>query len=157
MRHLTLVFGAILSLTAAQVAFGAFGEDFSFDTNGAGANPPGGVTVMDTFDWAPGNSLAVRGNTAINNFIAGAGDTTFDLYYQAKLSQLQINGGNVANLFNLSGVGADELTVVAGFTENVTFANGPAGIAQFGLAAGTPSYLDIYYSPKNASDLAGQN
>src|SRR5262245_10086211 len=97
---------AILCLGTFQLATAV--ESFHFDSNGPGANLPGSLLTMDTFDWGPGNALAVGRNTAVANYLAGAGPTTFELFYQAQLSSLRLGGGGQP-LPNL-GPGGYELT-----------------------------------------------
>lgn len=123
-----------------------------FDPDGD-APSANGIDI-DTFDWAPGNGLAVNGNTAISNFLLGSGSTTFDYFYQAKLANLQLGGANVTPA-NLGPGGANELTLVAGISQTITFANGTTTVSSL-AASPTINYFQIYFDPtRDANDLAG--
>jgi len=63
--------------TGAQAA----GFDANFDPTGTGST---GLLVSG-FDWSPTSFLARGGMTAIRNFVAGTGPTTFDAFTHATL------------------------------------------------------------------------
>lgn len=175
MKTKLLMMFAVVGVTLlSSSAFGLV-DNFTFDPDGV----PGGLAPIPqtkTFDWAVDNALAVGSSTAINNFVLNAGDggtrpTTFNLYYQARLSGLfNVSGGNVTP----AGTGTvREYTIVAGFQENVIAVFGPPGTpgntAQFastGVAHGSgpvdaagnlaANYAELYYdTPANAVPLTG--
>jgi len=149
-----------MGLTAWAVGSSARADFFTFDPDGpAGPNP---ATVINAFDPSPGNALAKGGVTAINNFVAGSGSTTFQLYYQASMGALVASSGGS---FTPTGMGTPgtpgsifELTVVGSVTEQVTGVVG--GTANFQVAAvqSPDSFLQIYHGTGgtfNANNLAG--
>jgi len=101
----------LLALAVAS-SFGVVGmaqaDPIIFDPTGT-AGAVGDITDVNTFDWLPGNALALGSvPTAVGN--------TFDLLFQANLGVL-INTGGVPVYLN--GTGGNYFTVVAGFGEKV--------------------------------------
>jgi hypothetical protein len=154
--------GAIMAgFVAAAMGLGASSaqavDSFKFDPDGAGSS--GTINNVASFDYAPGNALAVGGGTAIANFLGGGSGEAikFNSYIQAKLVGLLNSGNNNVTPAGITN-GDFELTVVAGFREKVNFAF--PGVAGFGLTGetgpGIPNFFEIYYdSTPDASDLAG--
>lgn len=146
MRRSTL--GALIA--GAFIVAGSAHAGLVLDLNGAAA---GGVIQADALDWAPTSFLALGGNTAIANFAAGKGPTTFDVLTHAKLTGYKPTGG--ATYTGLPGFGG-EITMVARYTENVVgFTGGAFPTAQFqSTGAG---WIEFYYSGSDANDLTGGN
>jgi len=123
-------------------------------------DPDGGGTdaaiTIGSLDWKVGNSLAVGGNTAVKNFLAGSGDTTFQVYFQAKLGNFLDSGGNT---INTTGLNTNyEYTVVGALREKITGASlvGGVGVATLGFVSGPENFIRIYYdTAQNSNDLAG--
>lgn len=142
------------ALAAGVMAGTAAAAPLAFDPDGPGLDPV--VNNVTGLDWAPGNALSIGGNTAVFNFLSGAGPTEFDTVYHASLASLQTTTGP----FTPAGLNtAYEITVVAGFREDVvaaSFVPGPGlGTATFVGVPG-PSWVEIYYDTAvNANDLAG--
>lgn len=154
---------AALSLGLSSPAHAApitFGFDSDSTLNLDGGNDEGFEEVA-AFDWKVGNALALEGNTAIHTFLAtgGAVKTPFDVFYQASLAALLDENGDP--LFTSVTTGLNQLTIVAGFTEQVRSFNGTPGTAgasaSFELAAAqNVNYLQIYWDDTtDASDLHG--
>lgn len=128
---------------------------FTFDPEGLSGAGSDVAQQAATFDWAVDNGLAVGGNTAISNFVSGAGTTTFATYLQTTLANVfDINNASVG----LAGLNTDyEFTLVARIPQQVT-AVAPAGgqvVATFTLAPGE-TYLELYAdSSPDADSLAG--
>ena len=154
--------GAWAALAALVVGVASAGTsaraDFLFNPQGDG-NPANNFDV-NSIDAASGNALAKGGVTAIN---AGPGNT-FQLYYQASVSDLVLTNGATFTPPGLGSPGAPgatyELTIVASVTEVVTSVNVASGTATFAVAPGQSanSFLKIYYGSGaafNASPLAG--
>ena len=71
-KHLAVVtFSAAFAMPLVAQA-----ELFTFDPTGGGA----GTANLALIDQAPGSALAEGGVTAINNFLAGSGNTNFTLH-----------------------------------------------------------------------------
>lgn len=123
-----------------------------FDADG-GAD---GFVPVSTFDFLPGNALGDGGVTAVTNYLGGAGPTTFDLLYQARLGALT-NGGPPLVIPGLNT--SFEITAVLGLTERVqaVVPIGPGFVATFDLPpAPTINFVRLYYDTGlNANDLAG--
>lgn len=136
----TLLAASILCAMAgsAQAAF-------TFDANGAGAG--GQVLGVTTFDWLPGNALAVNGNPS--GGLATGDQVT--LLYQANLGTLT-DGTNP--LFLNNGSSGFFFTAVAGFNETATVTNG--GLNASFVDAGGTSFFRIYANTTaNGNNLAG--
>jgi hypothetical protein len=130
----------------------------TFDPDGDGPLAP---IDLGAFDWGPTSFLAYGGNTAIVEWVITAGDCdftgcTFDVLTQARLIGTLDPDGNVNTP---DGLGTTfEITLVARFTETVTFAaggGGPGTIATFDSVPDT-GFLQIYYdSSPDAVDVSG--
>lgn len=134
------------TLLAASLMCAAAGAQatiaISFDPDGDGA---GALTNIVTFDWAPGNALAIDGNP---NGGLQTGDT-ITLLYQANLSTITNTGGGIAFA---NGTGGFFFTAVAGFNETATVDG--SGNVTFTAAAG-PSWFKIYATNALGDNLAG--
>lgn len=152
-----LLFGAL----AVALSFGSSaraGTVLSFDPDGLGAEAT--ITDFLGFDWLPGNALADRGNQAVANFIAGAGDTTFELYYHAKIFNVPpFAGGSLLTEAGPRNAPLNsEYTIVTAFREEVVDVTSAGGTttAKFDLVAGAPNFLEVWYdSTPDADDLSG--
>jgi MYXO-CTERM domain-containing protein len=126
----------------------------TLDPDGAGSDA---AITIGSLDWKVGNSLAVGGNQAVKNFLAGnTADTTFQVYFQAKLGNFLDAGGNTVATTGLNT--AYEYTVVGALQERITGAAliGGVGVATLGFVPGGENYIKIYYdTANNANDLAG--
>jgi hypothetical protein len=142
-KHLTI--GTLSAALAMPLV--AQAELFTFDPTGGG----GGIANLALIDQAPGSALAEGGVTAINNFLAGAGDTNFTLRYQANLSAIQFANTSIG--FS-NGTGGNFFSFVAGFGETVTNVSG--GTASFGFDASNPvNFFNMYASNSIADNLSG--
>jgi len=143
-----------LKLLGAAVAMAVAGgaqatTAILFDTNGVAA---GGAISVATFDWNPGNALAVdAAPLAIN-----PGSTSFTLYAQAALGSFIDSTNNI-----ISGTGLNssfEITYQTGFAESGTSVVLPGiGInAIFSPGAGPVNFFNIYYDTTlNANEVTG--
>jgi len=151
--------GLMACVVGAALAGPSARADFQFSPQG-----DGNTFTITGFDPSPGNALAQGGQSAIANFVAGSGDTSFQLYYQASLTALIGPGG----AFTPPGLGTPgsptsptyEITFAGSVTEVVTGVNLATGVVSFGLAGTqrTQSGLSIYYGTGaafNSDNLAG--
>jgi hypothetical protein len=144
-KHLTI--GTLSAALAMPLV--AQAELFTFDPTGGG----GGIANAALLDQAPGSALAQGGVTAINNFLAGAGDTSFTLRYQANLSAVQFADTSIA--FG-NGTGGNFFTFVAGFGETVVAASAVTGNATFQFDATNPvNFFNMYASNSIGNNLTG--
>ena len=126
------------------------GQIINFDANGAGG---GGSKKVETFDFNPGNVLAVDGGSP-GGVPPAVGDFQ-DLYYQARLGSFT-NGGVV----NFPGLNTNfEFTIVAGFTEEIAVSAGGivAGVLA-GVADQNVNFFEIWFNDTAATfadNLAG--
>ena len=125
-----------------------------FDPDGGGSLP---AINVGTFDWGPTSFLALNGQQAITNFIGSggacpAGSCSFEILSQAKLIGTLSPSGSVNTP---TGLGTTfEITMVARFTETVTFANAALGLATFQASPG--GFLEMYFdAPADSNDLTG--
>jgi hypothetical protein len=144
-KHLTIgTLSAALALPLVAQA-----ELFTFDPTGGG----GGTANVALIDQAPGSALAQGGVTAINNFLAGSGSTSFTLHYQANLSAMQFADTSIA--FG-NGSGGNFFTFVAGFGERVVGASSYPGTASFQFDASNPTnFFNMYASNSIGNNLTG--
>jgi hypothetical protein len=141
---LVAVLGVPVATPAAPILFDPDGA-------GAGASP---VTIGG-LDWAVGNALAINGNQAVANFLAGSGSTNFEVRYQAQLSGYIDLGGTTIQPAGITG-GQYEITVVARFFETVVNATAGGQVTLGRAADQTGSTFEIYFdSNPNANNLAG--
>jgi hypothetical protein len=119
--------------------------------------------ALQTLDWLPGNSIAVGGVTAVENFVAGTGSTQFTFFYQAKLGTFVEIGDPSPNVMP----DGTELTIVVGLREQVIGVAGTPGgagtTATFRRVADpTLDFLEVYYDDGSgllvdeANNLIGQ-
>jgi hypothetical protein len=125
--------------TALAWASPAKADTILFDTNGAGA---GGVVAVDTFDWAPGNSILQEDVNAL-----GVPTGTGTLLYQANLSTL-LQGVPGVPVFS-NGTGGNFFTAVAAFDVAIA----PGGVFYTVIPGG--GTLQIYATAAPGNDLAG--
>jgi hypothetical protein len=148
-----------------------------FDPDGSGSNfTP--IPDVNTFEWLPGNTLAVGGVAAINDFLGpdgiapgdpgDTGDgviTPFQAVSQSHLGGVLALSGQV-DLPGLNGIPPDaspfEITLVSSFAEKVTDVNnnipdsGPKASFVYDSTSDLPNFFEIYFQDgTNASDLAG--
>jgi hypothetical protein len=144
-KHLAVVtFSAAFAMPLVAQA-----ELFTFDPTGGGA----GTANLALIDQAPGSALAEGGVTAINNFLAGSGNTNFTLHYQANLSAIQFADTSIG--FS-NGTGGNFFTFVAGFGETVVGASPFPGTASFQFDAANPvNFFNMYASNSIGNNLTG--
>jgi hypothetical protein len=146
-RLATLVLTTLFALAFAGSVQGATNV-IRWDRDGAGVEF--GTVDVKSFGWETGNALSVQGNQAVANFLAGAGDTTFALYYQTRLVNVVDSGGTTINQVSAN----SEITLVAMAQERVIGVVG--GVAVFANDPSAPTFFEVYYgAPKNANFLAG--
>src|SRR5262249_20345520 len=98
-----------LALAAVVVALGAAvsvpsarADTVLFNPTGGGfgAGQTGNIFNVASFAYDNGNTIAIGGQTAINNFLAGAGPTTFQLVFQSTLGAVNASNslGNVISI-----------------------------------------------------------
>jgi len=139
--------GVALGLSAGAQA----GVQFDADGTGGATGP----IDLGQLGWSTTSAVAVGGNTAIANFIAGTGPTTFNVLTQARLvdTTSQTSVPNTPNGLN----SLYEITMTAVFQERVVavIPTGPGtGIAVFSTT-GT-GLLQIYFdSTINSDALTG--
>ncbi|HVW65638.1 MAG TPA: PEP-CTERM sorting domain-containing protein [Nitrosospira sp.] len=144
-KHLTI--GTLSAALAMPLV--AQAELFTFDPTGSGA----GTANVALIDQAPGSALAQGGVTAINNFLAGSGSTSFTLHYQANLSSMQFEDTSIAFA---NGSGGNFFTFVAGFGERVVGAQPYPGTATFAFDASNPvNFFNMYASNAIGNNLTG--
>ena len=118
---------------------------FTFDTNGAAVG--GAVNGVTTFDWLPGNALAVGGNPSGG---LASGDSV-TLLYQANLGTVT----DGTNGLYLNGSNGFYFTAVAGFGEIATVTNGGLDVS-FAMDPAATSFLYVYANTTASGDnLAG--
>ena len=149
--RLTAVVLAII--LALSVAASVQADPFTFDPDGGG----GAATAQstNTFDYQPGNALAVGGQTSVASFISTGTGTTFSTLFQARLGSIlsptnaDITPASLNNTF--------EITIVSRFQETTNFATTAAGgIASFTLVPGGVNFIEVYFDPTpDANSLAG--
>lgn len=143
MRRYTKLLAAAVFACTASTTFAA--ETIQFDPDGGGA---GSAVDALTFDWSPGNALAIGGNPSGG---LATGDKT-QLLYQANLGIVTNENGQTT--FS-NGGGGSFFTAVAGFTEIATVTNGGATV-NFALDPSASSFLYIYRNTTGIGDnLAG--
>lgn len=142
MRTHTKLIAATVLAWSAGTALAA--DVINFDPNGTS----GATTIQAaTFDWAPGNALAVGGNPSGG---LATGDATY-LLYQANLGVITDGGGNTVYANGLSG---NTFTAVAGFGEIATVSNGGATV-NFAIDPAATTFLYIYDTGAIGNNLAG--
>jgi hypothetical protein len=146
----SLSFG-VVRVFAILVAFGSIARaDFIFDPDGT-ANPTNPAFSIRGFDPSPGNALGQGEITAINNFVAGSGPTTFQLNYQANIGGLFSSAGGTFTPNGLGTPGAPnstfELTLVGSVTEQITGVNLATNTVNYAVAPvqANNSILQMYY------------
>jgi hypothetical protein len=126
-----------------------------------GGFTPGNVTIT-SFGWGSGDALAVASITS--GGIVGVG-STFQLYYQTKLTSFNNSGGAISNPAGFGASNGYQITEIATFTEVVTSLSSNA--VTFGLAGTQASgnLVKIYWqdlaaagaTPANADTGSGYN
>ena len=138
---------------AAPFATYAAPVTLQFDPTGAG-NTTGAAVTVAMIDQTVGSALAVGGNTAVQNFLAGSGDTGFTLYYQANLGTMS-DGASPAPVFT-NGNGGNYFTFVAGFGEKVAGAEAYPGTSSFVLDSSNPVNYFQMYANSGGNNLTGE-
>ncbi|RMF30268.1 MAG: hypothetical protein D6759_12290, partial [Chloroflexi bacterium] len=150
----TLAAGAVsLAMAAAGIGTASAGTiPVLFDPTGSGG--ANGILV-DTFDWAPGNALAV-GSVPLSQ--DPNNPTPFTLLAQAKLSTLRLNGANVTP----ATLNPDNITFVTGFGETGYTFLSPSGNKAFADLTvdpnAGPNFFEIWVNTTGgspANDLSG--
>lgn len=126
-----------------------------FDPDGAG---PLGTATIDLFDWSPTSVIAVGGNQAVANYLAGQTGSAleFTVYTMAKLKVGTLGGVTQFDLDNPAS--GSEITLVMGFRETVTSATlaGGLGVATFAPVATGANFFEMYYdSSADSNSLTG--
>jgi hypothetical protein len=137
LKKLVIASAAALALGGASLAHAA--DVITFDRNGAAA---GGAVSVTTFDWLPGNSLAIG---ALSTLPDDAGNVLFQVVSQGKLG-LFVNQDTEQTWGPLDDA---EFTFQASFHESATGIG--AGNANFSLGAGGGTF-SVYYDPANNSN-----
>lgn len=140
-RKLLIASAAALALGGATLAQAA--GVITFDRNGAGA---GGAVQVTTFDWLPGNSLAIG---ALSTAPDANGNVEFKVVSQGKLG-LFVND-NTDQTFNP--LGDSEFTFQASFFEQATGIG--ASAASFSLGAGGGTFAVYYDAVADSSNISG--
>lgn len=146
--------GAVALALCAVFADGTARADvIGFSPTGATGTP----SDISGFAFSPGNALAQGAVTAINDFAAGKGPTTFQLYYQAALAGvIDAKSGKTIAPTGLNST--YQITAVASITEQVVGVDFKTGRAEFNVAAtqSPNSFFEMYYSAGTPADnLAG--
>lgn len=149
-RLLALVVMALLLVPVGAMATSVMLFNDDITANGGA----GDWIEVATWDWNPGNALAVNAlplTTDINN------PTPFTLYYQAQLGGFLDAGGNPIGGLNLNST--YEVTIEAGFGElgYRTDVGTLLSNANFSLDPNSPvNFLNIYLDyTRNANNLSG--
>lgn len=142
------------ALTAAHAAF------IPIDYDGAGLLS--GTIQTSLLDWAPGNVLITPTKTGQSATVISVGDILQN-YAQAKLSSIGgidpdtglFDGALAPSGLNTSG--GYEWTYVMAFQEKVIDVTGAVGLgsALFNTIAGGVNFFEIYYGPRNSSNVNG--
>lgn len=129
--------GAAVAVALASGAAQAALIDFD------GAGGATGVLDVAAVDWSQTSFLALGGQTAIGNFLSGAGPTTFDILTHATLATgVTLADGSNVNVAGLNAIGGYQITMVARFQETVT---GVAGTTATFATTGVGGFLEIYF------------
>ena len=139
---------AIGAAVAMALSLSAQADLIIFDPTGT-AGAAGNIANVQTFDYAPGNALAI----GVNSTTGITAGTNFTLLYQANLGIVLNNVG--VNVYT-NGV-TNFFTAVAGFGETVATCTGsPCNTATFTFnTASTTNFFKIYQVTTTASNLAG--
>jgi hypothetical protein len=142
-------------VAAVVLALGAAGAQAGvmFDPDGPGPAP---AQDLGGLGWSTTSAVAVGGLTAITNFIAGTGPTTFTALSHARLVDTtnQLGVGNTPSGLNVN----YQITMVVSFQEIVTGFTPPSGATPASATFRTTGIatLQIYFDPVlNATDLTG--
>jgi len=148
---LNLISLAVLAALGASAGAQAAQLSFTFDPTGT-AGAAGDIANNGIIDWAPGTGYALNGSQAVNNFVSGAGSTSFTLYYQANLGTMtQFNNA----ITYANGLDGNFFTAVMGFGETV-LSVGANNSATFGFDAANPvNFFTIYSTNALGNNLTG--
>ena len=148
----------LAALIGSAFAIGPVHAGLMIDLNGALG---GGVINADALDWAPTSFLAKGGNTAIAAFagsggacvsVAGVNPCSFDVLTHAKLNgYLPVLGAGFVGLPAFGG----EITIVARYTETVTFFGVIGGLPIATFASTGAGWVEFYFSAANSDNLTG--
>lgn len=132
---------------AVALAFSAAAQADPILFNPAGTGL-GGASTVNTFDWAPGNALAV-GPVPIT---AGSVGTAFQLLYQANLGT--VYAPDTVTKVHEQGAGGNYFTIIANFTESIA-AVGVNSVTFGTAAAPVTNFFSICAQTANGNPLAG--
>lgn len=150
-KRISVAVGLAVALGYSVLAGAAV--PIQFDPDGLGPAP---AVTVGTFDWAPGNALAVGGNPATTGLVVGS---RFPLLTHARLSGLLDPDGGLI-LFGTTALPPGvEITFVGGFGEEVVAKDLVNGTVLLSLdktpPAGTSNFFEIWVSSPDANMLAG--
>lgn len=137
-----VLLSAAVAMACGSMSVANAANTIMFDTNGTAA---GGQILVDIFDWAPDNGLAV--GTYTSPFIDAAGTKNLNLLGQGYLSSFGTPTGPALPA-------AGTFTFQASFWENVTPVGLPATASSADLTK--PSSFDIFFNPNGVGVGAGQ-
>lgn len=140
----------LLAIIALSLSVSASADLITFDPTGGG----NGFSNAQTFDWKPGNALAIGGNPA-GGLNEGDGIT---LLYQANLGTVLDDQGST--LFS-NGADGNYFTLVAGFEETVDTVtrNGAGDVTSVTFAfndKGDTNFFKIYALDAQGNNLSGE-
>lgn len=136
----------LLAIIALSLSVSANATLITFDPTGGG----NGFSNVQTFDWKPGNALAIGGNPAGGLEV---GDN-ITLLYQANLGTVLDENGDT--LFT-NGDGGNYFTLVAGFEETVKSISEDKSSAHFALTPnGKTNFLKVYALNSQGDNLSGE-
>lgn len=144
-------------IMALGVPMAAQAGTVTFNPDGPGGDA---AITLGTLDWGPTSFLAQGANTAIANFLAGAGSTEFTVYTHARLIGT-LSPSNVINTPAGITNNTYEITMIAGFVENVTAVidlGGGNSLVTFATVPAEAAFLQMFYDASpDANQLTGAN
>lgn len=125
------------------------GSIITFDPDGLG----GGFTPkpITTFDWQPGNALALNGNLSAESIGSTFASTTL---VQAILGSAY-NASDSSGFYGLNAPGGPDLTYVISLPELITVDSSTGVSLALDTSPGTTNFFRIYQGGTVASDLLG--
>ncbi|MBI1336492.1 MAG: hypothetical protein GC164_05970 [Phycisphaera sp.] len=159
MKATTVIKALVCALPLGLAVQSASALEFDFSNNGT---VPGTITKVLEFDWGVGNVLAEDALVVPGGPVKPAGSTFFT-YFQARLNGFQVAPGSNVNPGGGASGGVylpigQEITIVAGFKEEVTFVSGDFTQSSFKVVDDAMNFVKIYYDStgdSNASTGAG--
>jgi len=122
---------------------------FSFNPTGGatvGGFNPGTINNATTLGFGPGNLYGQNAQTAINNFVAGTGSTTFTSYFQTALTSVGTPTGSVIPAGLNSAYQITEVAQLQETVQSVTTSNGVT-TATFALAPSGVQQVSLFFNP----------